>query len=83
MLNLPSGTRKQTVGGRRIEIIAENEDSDFVTEADEEGDMVADLNNLPESFSQVTGAHISIINDSRRVSSMVRINQTKSQLDKP
>ena len=83
MLNLPSGTRKQTVGGKKIEIITEDEDSEFVTEADEEGDMVADLNNLPDSFSQITGAQISIINDSRRVSSMVRINQTKSQLDKP
>ena len=81
MLNLPSGTRKQTVGGRKVEIITEDEDVSIVTE--EDGDMVADLNNLPDSFSAVTGGQISIINEKNRVSSMVRINQTKPLLDKP
>ena len=45
--------------------------------------MVADLNNLPESWSQVIGESQSIVNDQRRVSSMVRIGKTNPVLDKP
>ena len=61
--------------------MTEDEDVSIVT--DEEGDMVADLNNLPDSFSAVTGGQLSIINEKNRVSSMVRINKTKPLLDKP
>ena len=84
MLNLPSATKRQTVAGKKVEIVTEDEDSEFITEQDDEnGDMVADLNNLPDSWSQVTGAQTSIINDQRRVSSMVRLNKKNPIVNKP